>query len=130
MPERMADPEYQRRLMCYVVLIAVAAVCAVFIPLNYWVFDHPLLVVAQIVVAVACVGMTVYLYRTDNVAPTALLAVLLLAMLFLIFVWEARAAAPTLALAALFPGVAFYLLGNRRGLLAVMVFFPLAVWSF
>lgn len=126
----MADPNYQRRLMCYVVLITVAVVCAVFIPLNYWVFDHSLLVGAQIAVVVACAGMTAYLYRTDDVMLTASLAVFLLAALFLIFVWEASAAAPTLALTALFPGVAFYLLGNRRGLLAVLVFYPLVLLVF
>lgn len=130
LPERMANPDYQRGLMCHVVLIASVVVCVVFVPLNYWVYGNFFLVVGQLVYAVAGIGMIVHLNRVGNVSTTAPLATLMLALLFLLLVWDAPVTPPGMALTALFSGVAFYLLGLRRGLLAVMIFYPLALLAF
>ncbi|MCC5988543.1 MAG: hypothetical protein JJT95_12740, partial [Pararhodobacter sp.] len=126
----MADPDYQRRIMCYVALIAVVLVALVMALLNFLIFERPRLGAVEVVLAVASAGTIAYLNRTSNVALVAPVVTLTLAIFLMFYVWEADATAPTLALPALFPGVAFFLLGSRRGLLAVMVFFPLAVWSF
>lgn len=119
------DPEYHRIFITYVFLSVMSGVFIVFVLVNVLLFEQILLGVMQALLAPICIGTMFFLRQTRNVDFAAWVATSALAIFLMVFVLTSEAHSSTLALTAIFPGVAFFLLGHRIGAIFLAFFFPI-----
>lgn len=118
------DREYHRIFISYVFLSATAVIFIVFSIINIFIFDQTLLGLIQIILTPVCFIAIIFLKKTGNIDATAWVATIIPAIFLLMFVLTSEAHSSTIALAAVFPGVVFFLLGHRIGIVFLGLFFP------
>lgn len=124
------DPHHLRVLMTYAVLGLGVIAFTVFIPVNLLLLDNPVVARVQMLFLPVCAGGILYLRRTGDIGGASFLAAVMLGAFFVAFVHFEDGSQASFALAAIFPGTALFLLGNRRGLAVAVVFILLAALAY
>ncbi|SEO71645.1 diguanylate cyclase (GGDEF) domain-containing protein [Salinihabitans flavidus] len=117
------DPEYNRFFISYIFLFFALGFLAVFALIEIFLLDdrHWALILALL--ALICSGTIYYLFTTKDIGAASHLTTAILAVFLLTQGAMGQAHESTFMMAAIFPGVALFLLGHRRGALYVLLFF-------
>lgn len=116
-------PEYRRAVLLNITLGVLAGVSLLFAVLNALVFDLQPLVWVDLVALAVAVGLLVELRRSRRIERIALAAVSMFALFLLAYFWVAGNRFYGVIWLTVFPGLAFFLIGARRGLIACLGFF-------
>lgn len=112
-------PDYRRTVLVHITLGVLAVVCVAFFVLNLWVFDLPQLAVID-AVALALTILLLALRRRGiaSLDAIAMATVVLMAVFLISFLWLVGNRFFGLVWLTVYPGLALFLLGSRRGLMA------------
>ncbi len=114
-------PDFRRVLLLNMSLLVLVAMCGVFAALNLLVLGLPRVAVLDVVAGALALGVMAW-YRRSRQLDVAAWATLAIVGLFLLaYVLMVGAGRYSLAWLGVFPGLALFLLGERRGLWATSV---------
>ncbi|NLO47441.1 MAG: diguanylate cyclase [Clostridiales bacterium] len=114
--------EYHQVYFLNSLLITTIAVCVINSVMNITLFKCYLGAAIEIIALPLTVAALVYFHKTNNIKTASLFAVLILSMVLAAMIYTAQNKHFVLVLVCIFPPIAYFLLGVKRGTLASLLF--------